>query len=116
MPEGAYTVNIPDNRRKRLYYYLFILGRIFKCFYGPLRYLSSVVGDAAACKFFDGLSPVGQYPIDPTLVIKGLGRYVPRPVIQPFSPIMVNFYFLFLSQASMTATTIATSVIRLSTR
>jgi hypothetical protein len=74
------------------------------------RYLSSVVRDAAASKFFDGLSPVGQNPIDPTLVTKAWARTYHVPL---FNRIMV---FIFLSQASMTATTIATSVIRLTTR
>ena len=109
MLEGAYTVN-------RLYY-LFWVEFLNVFFYGPPtyseRYLSSVVRDAAACKFFDGLSPVGQNPIGPTLVTKAWAGTYHVPLFNPFPPIMV---FIFLSQASMTATTIATSVIRLTTR
>jgi hypothetical protein len=32
--------------------------------------LSSAVRDAAACEFLDGLSPVGQNPLDLTIVTK----------------------------------------------
>jgi len=32
--------------------------------------LSSAVRDAAACEFLDGLSPVGQNPLDKTIVTK----------------------------------------------
>jgi hypothetical protein len=73
--------------------------------------LSSAVREAAACKFLDDLSPVGQNPLDYTIVTKAWAGMYQRLKLCA-QPVYV-FPCPFFSQASMTATTTYTSVIRL---
>jgi hypothetical protein len=80
--------------------------------------LSPAVREAAACKFLDDLSPVSQNPLDWTIVTKawaGACHILSSTILHSSSETLCYSYpFVSLfSQASMTATTIYTSVIRL---
>jgi hypothetical protein len=75
--------------------------------------LSSAVRDAAARKFLDDLSPVGQDPLDKTIVTKAWAGT--HHFLLSTRPHLESTCSLFL-QAPMIATTICTSVIRLTPR